>query len=872
MGRDAVLALLLAGAPIVSTFQPGRLPSSNTNPPIVGKGTSSRKVAKPVTMSMRTYDGDVGIVVNTANVLGRWWDNVPESSQAQRGSKMDANSSKVVDNAYTFQAVIRKPLGLELVEDGEGGVIVSRVFPGGCAEQAGVQRGDRILATCATLGGGMWEKTTIDGVVSAITSRLIIADSVCIQLQRSLQGHRGRAPPQEPATTSTTRDVLRYEQPNTVLPQAPRIGVSTTVQPQAATIIEPISSTSMSSVTAIEAPVISAVQTPSMRRRVEDTRSVRAVDLLVRFGTMGTLEGMPKVWKAVLKLGAPDSYVYHAGMQALLRLKSPRGAIRLFNEMRTAGLKPPLPVFTTAIKAYGRLGGTAGAKGARETAIEVENSGIVPDPVLRNALIDAYARCGDLETAELVLRNGWGGPPDAVAWNTLLNAFARKGDVNRLQSGLSEMEASGLTPSRVTLTTVMKGLVAGGMTQEAEQLMLRIDMNSLQANEFISVSSAPSSVRAAKAPPSSPATPLNGDVVRDVRPFNTLLDGYMRQPRPDVARAKALFEEMKTNGVTPDIMTYSTFMSGLLNAGLPEQAIRAFGDMKDKGVAPNLYVYTTAIAAAAQTGNMLAALSLLEEMGRCGVRPNMLTFTAAMEAAVQSGNSHIAVSLFNQLKKMHLRPDAIACITLIRAHCAAGNPKAAFEAIIGMENVKEGRSRAPLPAYNEAIASASTVGDFPLALTILERLMATGYTPSETTSHSIVSGCVKQMDMRNRRNGGIAVEPSSAQIKATEGRIDYILKAVDIVAGGAQKCAHGVIYNALLQECLAAKRLDLAKEIVSARTDGYFLLGRSTRAAAEKLEAQVRQWDMRYLIDKGLPGSMRNEMRKSTSRRSNSAL
>ena len=52
------------------------------------------------------------------------------------------------------------------------GVVVSMVYEGGSAERAGIEPGDVVVATSASLGGGMWPKTSVSGVEAAIRTRL----------------------------------------------------------------------------------------------------------------------------------------------------------------------------------------------------------------------------------------------------------------------------------------------------------------------------------------------------------------------------------------------------------------------------------------------------------------------------------------------------------------------------------------------------------------------------------------------------------------------------------------------------------------------------------------------------------------------------
>eukprot|EP00277_Geminigera_cryophila_P036523 CAMPEP_0173106580 /NCGR_PEP_ID=MMETSP1102-20130122/41136_1 /TAXON_ID=49646 /ORGANISM="Geminigera sp., Strain Caron Lab Isolate" /LENGTH=424 /DNA_ID=CAMNT_0014003745 /DNA_START=84 /DNA_END=1355 /DNA_ORIENTATION=- len=79
---------------------------------------------------------------------------------------------------------LERPLGFTLKEIAGYGIYVDCVEAGGSAEVRGVQRGDRVLATSATVGGGMWEKSTMEGVLAAVHSGTLFSNTVRIRFER----------------------------------------------------------------------------------------------------------------------------------------------------------------------------------------------------------------------------------------------------------------------------------------------------------------------------------------------------------------------------------------------------------------------------------------------------------------------------------------------------------------------------------------------------------------------------------------------------------------------------------------------------------------------------------------------------------------
>jgi C-terminal processing protease CtpA/Prc len=61
-----------------------------------------------------------------------------------------------------------------------------QLAPGGNAARGGLRVGDRIVAVSATVGSRLWKVTSLDGVQSAINSRLALHDDIVLAVERPL--------------------------------------------------------------------------------------------------------------------------------------------------------------------------------------------------------------------------------------------------------------------------------------------------------------------------------------------------------------------------------------------------------------------------------------------------------------------------------------------------------------------------------------------------------------------------------------------------------------------------------------------------------------------------------------------------------------
>ena len=86
--------------------------------------------------------------------------------------------------------------------------------------------------------------------------------------------------------------------------------------------------------------------------------------------------------------------------------------------------------------------------------------------VLGTALVDMYAKCGDLQQAVVVFKGLPASSRDWLTWTTMISAFAVHGRARGALELLSEMIESGVSPDEITFTAVLSACSHGGLVEE----------------------------------------------------------------------------------------------------------------------------------------------------------------------------------------------------------------------------------------------------------------------------------------------------------------------------------------------------------------------------------------------------------------------
>ncbi|KAK9276736.1 hypothetical protein L1049_006272 [Liquidambar formosana] len=76
---------------------------------------------------------------------------------------------------------------------------------------------------------------------------------------------------------------------------------------------------------------------------------------------------------------------------------------------------------------------------------------------------------------------------------------------------------------------------------------------------------------------------------------------------------------MVQEGINPDLLTYSSLISGLANKGLMIEAMQVFEDMLKKGITPDYAVFDILIRGYIKQDNTIAVSSLHDEMRMRGL-------------------------------------------------------------------------------------------------------------------------------------------------------------------------------------------------------------------------------------------------------------
>lgn len=140
--------------------------------------------------------------------------------------------------------------------------------------------------------------------------------------------------------------------------------------------------------------------------------------------------------------------------------------------------------------------------------------------------------------------------------------------------------------------------------------------------------------------------------------YNVLLNGICRRAslHPEgrfervIREAEHVFEEMRGQGLEPDVTSYSILLHVYSRAHKPQLCLDKLAMMKEKGICPSVATYTSVVKCLCSCGRMEDAEELLNEMLDYGVTPTSETYNCFFKEYRGRKDVDGAMKLYRKLK------------------------------------------------------------------------------------------------------------------------------------------------------------------------------------------------------------------------------
>merc|ERR1719272_1206095 len=309
----------------------------------------------------------------------------------------------------------------------------------------------------------------------------------------------------------------------------------------------------------------------------------------------------------------------------------------------------------------------------------LELIGIMDEPmdeVLLSSVVEACVRIGQPDLLQIQLNKLQNNPAITIngshTYGSLIKAYGHARNVDGIWRCWKEMRSRHISPSSITIGCMIQAIVRNGDTEGAYDLIQQIqdDENcrgSLNSVVYCSVLKGFTREKKMDRAMEVYKEMRNGNFELSVIMFNTLIDACARCGRMDYL--PNLVADMKTQGLQPNVVTYSTMLKGHCQNGEVQKGFAILEQMKTEAhLKPDEIMYNSLLDGCAQNNLFEEGLRLLEEMQTGGVKPSNFTLSIVVKLMNRARRLDQAFSLVADItQKYHFHANMHVYTNLVHA-------------------------------------------------------------------------------------------------------------------------------------------------------------------------------------------------------------
>ncbi|KAJ9538047.1 hypothetical protein OSB04_030780 [Centaurea solstitialis] len=183
-----------------------------------------------------------------------------------------------------------------------------------------------------------------------------------------------------------------------------------------------------------------------------------------------------------------------------------------------------------------------------------------------------------------------------------------------------------------------------------------------------------------------------------------------------------LFRHMKRDGLVPDVITYSTLLSGCAKVqdGY-KKAMELVQELNNKGLQMDGVIYGTLISVCASCSKCKEAESYFNQMKIEGHTPNVFHYSSLLNAYSVDGNYEKAEEIFREMKSAGLVANKVVLTTLLKVYVRGGLFEKSRELLSELESLGYAEEEMPYCLLMDALSKAGQVDEAKLVFSEMKR-------------------------------------------------------------------------------------------------------------------------------------------------------
>eukprot|EP01018_Ginkgo_biloba_P003630 Gb_16328 [translate_table: standard] len=340
--------------------------------------------------------------------------------------------------------------------------------------------------------------------------------------------------------------------------------------------------------------------------------------------------------------------------------------LKLYYQMQRVGMQPDNFTFPFVVKA---CAGLSTLREGKAIHYHIVRTGLESDVFVVAALIDMYAKCGDIENARQVFDKMSG--RDVVSWTAMIAGYAQNGHANEALTLFHQMQLAYVKPDSVTIASVLSACANLGALQQGMWIHDYVIRSGFESdvsvrNSLIAMYAKCRSIKVAR-------ELFDKMSKRDVISWNAMIAGYAQNGH--AAEALTLFNQMKLTNVKPNLVTVKCALSACAHLAALQQGKWIHNYIIRSRFESDVCVRNSLIDMYAKCGSIKIARQLFDKMSK----RDAVSWNAMIAGYGMHGHGEDALALFSQMQQTNIKPNDITFICVLSACSHAGFVDAAWQ-------------------------------------------------------------------------------------------------------------------------------------------------------------------------------------------------
>lgn len=286
-------------------------------------------------------------------------------------------------------------------------------------------------------------------------------------------------------------------------------------------------------------------------------------------------------------------------------------------------------------------------------------NGIGSKGFLGNAIVDLYAKCGNVGFAEKVFNQL--DNKELLAWNSLLVMYSRNGLLDRVLQCFGSLIDTGLLPNEFTCANTLSVCAKLKNVEYGRSVhcwVIKIGLESIPfcRGAIIDLYAKCNRLRDAR-------KVFDGAVDLDIVSWTAIISGYVQVGLPE--EALKMFDKMRKAGFCLDQVVCITVINAFMSLGRVDEACELFDQMPTR----NVVAWNVMISGHARKGYNEEAISYFLEMRKSGIKSSRSTLGSVLSAIANLEALDYGLLVHAEAIKQGLDSNIYVGSSLINMYC-----------------------------------------------------------------------------------------------------------------------------------------------------------------------------------------------------------